>query len=210
MTYADQAEPDSVDFDILVAPFALTAVISGTAVSAQGTPDGTVAVASGIVMVNDAVQVISSGNVDILGAGGAAADATNPRFDLVVASDSGTKLRVGGTASANPVFPAIPANRVVLAAIYVPANATTITSAQIIDKRVIMAQRKFTIQAVFKSPSGADDVFVWRCPYTSTLTNLRAYQDTGTGTVVNAFRGSLASPTLYRASDYTISAADTI
>jgi hypothetical protein len=65
------------------------------------------------------------------------------------------------------------------------------------------------MSASIKSPA-ADDFFVWRAPFACTLTNLRAYQDTGTGTVVNAFKGSLASPTLFRATAYTITAADTI
>jgi hypothetical protein len=132
--FPDQAEPDSVDVDVLVAAFGLSGVVTGCAVTAQGTPDNTVAVASGKVVVNATVVVtVASGNLTI-----AAGDAANPRFDLVVVNNAGVKSVVQGTAAANPVFPAIPANSVVLAAIYVPANDTTIEAGQIVDKRTVL------------------------------------------------------------------------
>ena len=43
--FADQAEPDAVDFDILAAGFVCNGV-TDAAVTAQGTPDMTVAVAA--------------------------------------------------------------------------------------------------------------------------------------------------------------------
>lgn len=129
-----QAQPDKVDIDILVAALAFTGVVTGCAVTAQGTPDMTVAVAAGSVTLGGAVPAtVSSGNVTIT-----AADATSPRFDLIVANSSGTKSATAGTPSSNPVFPAIPANSVVLAAVYIPAGATSITSARIIDKRAFI------------------------------------------------------------------------
>lgn len=130
--FADQAEPDAVDFgSILGAAAGLTGVITGCAVTAQGTPDMTVAVAAGTVMVAGVLKTVSSGNVTI-----SAADGTNPRFDLVVADSTGAKQRRGGTAAANPVFPVPSAGDVVLAAVYVPASDTAINSNQIVDKRV--------------------------------------------------------------------------
>lgn len=133
-----QAEPDKVDFDILVAGLNGTGIISGGAVTAQGSPDMTVAVAAGSVQVATTApaQTVAAGNVVIT-----AADSSNPRFDLVVADNTGAKSAVQGTASATPVFPAIPANSVVLAAVYVPAGATTITTARIVDKRVMLNNR---------------------------------------------------------------------
>lgn len=62
-----------------------------------------------------------------------------PRFDLITVNSSGTKAVTAGTASSNPVFPAIPANSIVLAAIYVPAADTDIDANQIIDKRVTVS-----------------------------------------------------------------------
>jgi hypothetical protein len=131
---ADQAEVDSVDLDILAAGLAGMGVVSGCAVTAQASPDMTLAVASGSVKIGSTVASVSAGNVTIT-----AAHATLARFDLVVVNDSGTKSVTAGTASSNPSFPAIPASSVVLAAVYVPAADTTIESNHITDKRVILS-----------------------------------------------------------------------
>ena len=131
--HASQAQVDTVDLAIIVAGVKGTGVVSGCAVTAQGSPDMTVAVAAGTVRVGQTVVDVTAGNVTITTANG-----TNPRFDLVVVNDSGTKSVTAGTAAASPVFPAIPANSVVLAAVYVPASDTTIASNQIVDKRVLV------------------------------------------------------------------------
>lgn len=128
---AAQAAPDSKDIEILVAGYAGTGVVSGAAVTAQGSPDMTLAVAAGVVAVLGVQATVTAGNVTIT-----TAHATNPRFDLVVVNSSGTKSVTAGTAAATPVFPTIPASSVVLAAVYVPANDTAIGSTQIVDKRV--------------------------------------------------------------------------
>ena len=130
---SNQAEWDSKDIDILVASYDRTGVISGAAVTAQGTPDMTVAVAGGVVVVAGTRATIVAANVTIT-----AASATNPRFDLIVSSDAGALSATAGTAAAEPVFPSIPASSVVLATVYVPANDTTIQTNQITDKRVIL------------------------------------------------------------------------
>lgn len=131
--FADQAEPDSRDFlDILAPGSNLHGVQSGAAVSAQGTPDMTVAVAVGVVRHGGRRVAVTAGNVTIT-----AADATNPRFDLITVDATGTKVAVTGTPDANPVFPD-PTGDVVLAAVYVPANDTEINSNQIIDKRILL------------------------------------------------------------------------
>lgn len=132
--FAAQAAPDARDIDILVAGYAGTGVIDGCAVTAQATPDMTLAVAAGTVAVLGTTAAVTAGNVTIT-----TAHATNPRFDLVVVSSAGTKSVTAGTAAAAPVFPAIPASSVVLAAVYVPANDTAIGSTQIVDKRVTAA-----------------------------------------------------------------------
>lgn len=128
-----QAQVDKVDLDILVAGLKGDGVIVGCAVTAQGSPNMTVAVAAGLVLINNASLVVSAGNVTI-----ATANATNPRFDLICVDNAGAKSAVAGTAAASPVFPAIPSNSSVLAAVYVPANDTTIASDQIVDKRVVV------------------------------------------------------------------------
>lgn len=75
----------------------------------------------------------------------AAADATNPRVDLVIAKvqdafySGATKTAsvtvVTGTAAASPAYPTLPANALVLAAVRVAAAATSITTANITDLR---------------------------------------------------------------------------
>ncbi len=129
----NQAEIDSEDIDILVAGIGGDGVVSGCAVTAQGSPDMTVAVASGVVKVGSTVVTVTSGNVTIT-----TADSTNPRIDLITVNNSGTKTATAGTPASQPVYPAVPANSVVLAAVYVPASDTTIASDQITDKRVLL------------------------------------------------------------------------
>ncbi len=137
--YLDQAEPDSIDVEILVAGIGGTGVVTGCAVTAQGSPDMTVAVAAGVVRIGSVEVAVTAGNVTIT-----TAHATNPRLDLVVVGSAGAKSVVAGTAAVNPVFPAIPALSVVLAAIYVPANDTTIATNQITGKGVPLEGTKAT------------------------------------------------------------------
>lgn len=132
----DQAEPDKVDFDILAAGSATTGVISGCAVTAQGTPNMTVAVASGVIAFEGDIANVTGANVTI-----EAAHATLPRFDLILINKSGTLVNPTagngkGTAAAEPVFPAVPADHLVAAVVYIPALDTAIGATQIVDKRV--------------------------------------------------------------------------
>lgn len=140
--FADQAEPDQGDIDILVGAHNRTGVISGCAVTAQGTPDMTVAVAAGTAMVLGLTATVSSGNLTI-----GAADATNPRFDLIAIDGAGAKSVIAGTPASNAVFPAVPTNKAIIASVYVPANDTTINTNQIIDKRMLISDSPFIQQA---------------------------------------------------------------
>lgn len=131
--HANQAEPDNVDIDILVAAFNGTSVVLGCAVTESDPAAQTVDVASGIVRINGGIiEVDADADVAIAGA-----DGSNPRFDLISVNTSGTVVVTTGTPAAEPVFPAIPADDVVLAALYVPANDNTHANNQITDKRVI-------------------------------------------------------------------------
>lgn len=128
-----QAQVDKVDVDILVAALNGNGVLSGCAVTPQGTPDMTVAVAAGIVRVGVVTAEVASGNLTI-----GAADATNPRFDLITVNNAGTKAVTAGTPAPSPVFPEIPANSIAVASVYVPANETTIPTNHIYDKRCVV------------------------------------------------------------------------
>ena len=107
-------------------------VLSGGACTAQGSPNMTVAVAKAGVLSNGVMFAVAGANATI-----GTADATNPRIDLVVITASGAIATRAGTAAAAPKPPARTANDVVLCAVFVPANDTTISSDQITDLRVI-------------------------------------------------------------------------
>jgi len=131
--------------DVVIAAFGGSEfVIGGCGVTAQGLPDMTVAVAAGAVNTNYKPKTVSAGNVTIT-----AADATNPRFDLIVANSAGTKAARAGTPAANPKPPARTANDVVLAVVYVPANDTTIASNQIVDLRVQPQEISISLESDF-------------------------------------------------------------
>lgn len=146
----DQSALMDTDLQVLVAALEGVGVISGCAVTAQGSPNMTVAVASGVVRVNGKRVAVSSGNVTV-----STADGSNPRIDLIVVDDSGTKDAIDGTAASAPKAPDIPANSVVLAFVYVPASDTTIASNQITDKRCIVYELDDTIQYVIDGGGGA-------------------------------------------------------
>lgn len=126
-----QATPFDTDFDILAAGYKLTGVASGCAVTAQVSPNMTVAVASGRVLVTGALATVAGGNVTIT-----ANSSGQPRLDLIVVSAAGTVTAVAGTPAAAPALPALPASSVALAAVYVDTGATAITTNELVDKRV--------------------------------------------------------------------------
>lgn len=158
VTFAPQATPDRGDVDILVAGQDGTGVVSGCAVTALATPDGTVAVAAGIVAVANRPVAVAVSTVNVLsGPGSTAAHATLPRLDLVVISSAGVASVVAGNAAAAPKYPAIPAASAVAAAVYVPAAATTIGTDQLVDKRVpvvIGPRDRAWVGAVAPHPDG--------------------------------------------------------
>ena len=107
-------------------------VFTGGAVTAQGTPNQTVAVSAGSVITPegkryafDAVSALSA----------TAADATNPRVDIVYVSSSGVVTYLAGTAAASPSQPATPTNGAILAAVSRAANDNTISTTDISKKR---------------------------------------------------------------------------
>lgn len=130
-----QAAPDKIDIDMLVQGINGYGIVTGAAVTPQGSPNMTVAVAAGTAFIQgtSTIVTITSGNVTIT-----AANASFPRFDLVAVDNTGTKSAVAGTASANPVFPSIPANSIILAAVYVAAGVASIVTSAIVDKRCVL------------------------------------------------------------------------
>lgn len=104
-------------------------VLSGLAVT--GGADMTPAIAKGAVLSNGVMFAIAAADVTIT-----AADATNPRLDLIVVNSSGALAVRAGTPAAAPKPPARTANDVVLWAVYVPATDTAIATSQCVDMRV--------------------------------------------------------------------------
>jgi len=199
--FLDQAEPDSVDIDILTAGHVGTGVISGCAVSAQGSPDMTVAVAVGTALVADAAVAVAAGNVTIT-----TAHATLPRKDIVVVSNAGAKSVTAGTAAAQPLKPAIPANSVVLAEVYVPAADTAINANQITDKRVLLTIPVLTIGALFEGAPPTNGIrMIWRAPFACTVVAVRSHFDAGTNCVVNARKNQAST---FMSTNFTNSTAN--
>lgn len=115
-------------------------VLSGCAVTAQGSPNLTVAVAKGAVMTNGILRAVTAGNVTI-----PAADATKPRFDIVVVDSSGVKQCRQGTANPSPIPPLLSSNDVALCFVYVRPADTDITSGELLDARVISTNGTVTV-----------------------------------------------------------------
>ncbi len=134
---ANQAEPDSVDIEILLLGYQRTGVVSGCAVTESSPAAQTVDVALGeVVETGEQISVSAQADVAV-----SAADGSNPRFDLITINGSGTVVVTAGTAAAQPVLPAIPASSVPLAALYIPTSDNTHADEQIVDKRVFVADR---------------------------------------------------------------------
>jgi hypothetical protein len=138
LTIPDKGEGDNdiqsvlfqEDIDVLLAGIAgIDCVLSGLAVT--GGADMTPAVSKGAVLSNRVMFAVAAADVTI-----STAHASLPRIDLIVVNSSGALAVRTGTAAASPKPPARSANDVVIAQVYVPANATAIATSQCIDRRV--------------------------------------------------------------------------
>lgn len=141
-----QSAPDQRDFDAMVSGYAMSGVASGCAVVQRGAgANMSVDVGLGVVLVVGTLANVVATNLAISNG-----DATNPRFDLICVNNAGTPAVTAGTAAANPVFPAIPASNALLAAVYVAANqSTSVVTADIVDKRVIISIRGLVSDDLF-------------------------------------------------------------
>lgn len=146
---ANQAEPDSVDFEILLLGYQGTGVESGCAVSESSPAAQTVDVASGVALLAGSRIVISAQADQAV----SSANVTNPRIDLITLNSSGTVVVTPGTAAAQPVAPAIPASSIPLVFLYVPANDDEHADNQINDKRVLIGPADLDLNIRFVVPS---------------------------------------------------------
>ena len=101
-------------------------------VSAQTTPNMTVSVATGTIYMANGDRFTPAATTAFAIT---AADATNPRIDIVYVNLSGAIAYLAGTVAASPTAPSVPAGGQKLAEITVMAGATTIVSTAIADRR---------------------------------------------------------------------------
>jgi microcystin-dependent protein len=126
----NQAEPDRVDIDILVAGIGGAGVVSGCLVTALASAGLAVRVENGVARIGGVSVTVTGDDLILQDAG------SEPRFDLIIAQDDGSVDVVEGSADVEPVFPVLPADAVALAAVYIPAGVTETLDDYIVDKRV--------------------------------------------------------------------------
>jgi hypothetical protein len=162
--HADQAEPDSVDWEIKILAFQRTGVKSGCAVTESSPAAQTVDIAAGEVLLSgEHITVSAQADKAVT-----AADGSNPRFDLISINSSGTAVVTAGTAASQPVYPDIPASSVPLAVLYVPASDNTHANNQITDKRILLDDSRVDYSYV-------DPVRDFNCPTDGTSDCLAAF-----------------------------------
>lgn len=150
---AEQSAPDPAHFASIVAGINDQAVVSGLGVTQRGAgANMSVDVAAGFAIINNQVTSFSLTNVAIT------ADPTNPRWALIYISSGGVVTGTMGTAAAtSPVIPVAPAGAVALAAVFVPAGATSVVNADINDLSILQAAP----QVVGSGASGSDALTIW-------------------------------------------------
>lgn len=148
-------------------------VVSGLGVTQQASPDMTVRVATGIIWMASGVRFTPSANNALAVT---AADATNPRIDIVYINSSGVIAYLAGTAAASPAQPATPAGGQLIATIYVAAGDTAIGTAKIQNRRQNMWTEDWIDATLINGWSGT-------LKYRKTVDNhLQIYGDLTAGT----------------------------
>ncbi len=154
-SYDGQSVPDATDWAAVAATDAGNGVITGLAVTSTGTLG--LGISAGQYTIGPNVYTYAGGTGVV-----STASATD-RKDIVTINAAGSITVTAGAASGTlgwtrastanaPVKPAIPSGGVLLAEIYVPGTAASISSGNIIDKRVTSTTRTevtFTRQAGF-------------------------------------------------------------
>lgn len=126
-----QAEPDAGDFSVLGNDrygvfYGCLLAVNTLSLAMTGGPH--------VIMSNGVVQVIEASGEVTLNTG-----SSTDRFDLVGWDTLSSSLTVvPGAPVDDPTFPAIPDGFVIFAAVFVPAGASSITSINVVDKRVLL------------------------------------------------------------------------
>ena len=126
----DQAEPDSLDFEIVGNN--RYAVLSGLSASFLAASNGSAIVAGGEVIIDGVYGSVPGDTLTFT------APSADPRFDLIVAQNNAGTFSLNtviGTASAtNPVFPTVASTQIVLYALY-RKSGETFGNNSVVDKR---------------------------------------------------------------------------
>lgn len=180
----------SIDDEVLSAALArVDCRLTGCVPTQQGSPDMTVACSAGTVLSAGILYTVGAGNWTV-----GAANATNPRIDLLVVTSAGALAVRAGTAAAAPKPPARTANDVVCGHVYVPANDTTITDDQI--TRAQMANAPATIGAPTVVSVGA--AFGSTGVPTATFPSTHALNDILVLCLQQSNQANVAAPTGYK------------
>lgn len=107
-------------------------IVSGCAVSAQSTPNMSVAIASGSIQYSGAVVAVSA----VASQAVTASDPLNPRIDMISITSAGVVTYTAGTAAPTPIPPSLPAGSILVSYISVSAGALTIVAANLTDRRL--------------------------------------------------------------------------
>lgn len=109
----------------------MSGIISGGVATPSDPASLVIHVSAGSALFGTTTHAITGGTVTL-----DAADATNPRFDLISAHSDGTLAVAKGTPAASPVAAAPASGDLPLAIVFVPANATALGDHNIADRRV--------------------------------------------------------------------------
>ncbi len=181
---ANQAEPDSVDFEILLLGYQRTGVDSGCAVTESSPAAQTIDVAVGVVALNGSQIAVTAQPDEAV----SAADGTNPRIDLISINSSGSVVVTAGTAAAQPVAPAIPATSIPLAFLYVPTSDNTHADDQINDKRVLLdSEPDVGIRYVATTGDNDNDGLSWQTAFLTIEAAIADLPTAGSGGTLHHF-----------------------
>lgn len=151
----DQAEPDSLDFQILGNHN--YGVLSGCGITVYSAGNGSADIAAGEFFINSEYGSIAAGNLSFTAA------VADPRFDVVVIEKSGASFIfntvVGTTNATNPVFPAISSTQLPLYALY-RKSGVTFNSNSVVDKRKFLNISHRTGTAVPSITADPGDIYV--------------------------------------------------
>ena len=135
MDYSSGDKTYHVEQNNMIASNEMCGVMSGLAVTAQGTPSLILDVSAGECHVGNETYTESSATTVTIGT----ADTTYARIDLICYDTSADAAAVvEGDAGTLPQPPNIPAGDLLLALINITASDTTISSSQITDERVFV------------------------------------------------------------------------